>query len=139
MSFFFVLLSAPGSICNDKGGGFSDLRSMFRQVYFTLSKIHEIFDISTVSEAPKQILISSPHSKDKLFFVSLERFQEEVNKALPDVKLYIKVTDWERFVKTNQITKPSSFHQPKGSSSSSSQPINRSAFSRWKESQSCKG
>ncbi|VDI12514.1 Hypothetical predicted protein [Mytilus galloprovincialis] len=92
-------LSAAGSLLKDKGEEFSDLRSMLLQVdkslgmsqflllgtvaNFTLAKRQEILDKSTVSEALQQRLVSSPLSKDKLFSVSLEQLQEEVNKAPP--------------------------------------------------------
>ncbi|VDI83747.1 Hypothetical predicted protein, partial [Mytilus galloprovincialis] len=92
-------LSAAGSLLKDKGEEFSDLRSMLLQVdkslgmsqflllgtvaNFTLAKRQEILEKSTVSEALQQRLVSSPLSKDKLFSVSLEQLQEEVNKAPP--------------------------------------------------------
>ncbi|CAG2215412.1 unnamed protein product [Mytilus edulis] len=140
-------LSAAGSLLKDKGEEFSDLRSMLLQVdkslgmsqflllgtvaNFTLAKRQEILDKSTVSEALQQRLVSSPLSKDKLFSVSLEQLQEELNKAPPVVKVDVKVTDGKRFVKTTQVNNPSSSHQPKAStSSSSSQPTKRPAFSR---------
>ncbi|CAG2256905.1 unnamed protein product [Mytilus edulis] len=141
-------LSAAGSLLKDKGEEFSDLRSMLLQVdkslgmsqflllgtvaNFTLAKRQEILDKSTVSEALQQRLVSSPLSKDKLFSVSLEQLQEELNKAPPVVKVDVKVTDGKRFVKTTQVNNPSSSHQPKASTSSSSnsQPTKRPAFSR---------
>ncbi|CAG2192033.1 unnamed protein product [Mytilus edulis] len=143
-------LSAAGSLLKDKGEEFSDLRSMLLQVdkslgmsqflllgtvaNFTLAKRQEILEKSTVSEALQQRLVSSPLSKDKLFSVSLEQLQEEVNKAPPVVKVDVKVTDGKRFVKTTQMNNPSSSsssHQPKAStSSSSSQSTKRPAFSR---------
>ncbi|CAG2244583.1 unnamed protein product [Mytilus edulis] len=102
-------LSAAGSLLKDKGEEFSDLRSMLLQVdkslgmsqflllgtvaNFTLAKRQEILEKSTVSEALQQRLVSSPLSKDKLFSVSLEQLQEEVNKAPPVVKVDVKVTD----------------------------------------------
>ncbi|VDI56242.1 Hypothetical predicted protein [Mytilus galloprovincialis] len=104
----------------------------------TLAKRQEILDKSTVSEALQQRLVSSPLSKDKLFSVSLEQLQEEVNEAPPVVKVDVKVTDGKRFVKTTQVNNPSS-HQPKASTSSSSKPTKRSAFFssqlfKWEES-----
>ena len=139
-------LSAAGSLLKDKGEEFSDLRSMLLQVdkslgmsqflllgtlaNFTLAKRQEILEKSTVSEALQQRLVSSPLSKDKLFSVSLEQLQEEVNKAPPVVKVDVKVTDGKRFVKTTQVNNPSSSHQPKASTSSSSQSTKRPAFSR---------
>ncbi|VDI31922.1 Hypothetical predicted protein [Mytilus galloprovincialis] len=139
-----------GLCLKDKGEEFSDLRSMLLQVdkslgmsqflllgtvaNFTLAKRQEILEKSTVSEALQQRLVSSPLSKDKLFSVSLEQLQEEVNKAPPVVKVDVKVTDGKRFVKTTQMNNPSSSsssHQPKAStSSSSSQSTKRPAFSR---------
>ncbi|CAG2207516.1 unnamed protein product [Mytilus edulis] len=99
-------LSAAGSLLKDKGEEFSDLRSMLLQVdkslgmsqflllgtvaNFTLAKRQEILEKSTVSEALQQRLVSSPLSKDKLFSVSLEQLQEEVNKAPPVVKVDVK-------------------------------------------------
>lgn len=50
-------------------------------------------------------------------------------KKVPPVVKDVKVNDGEKFVKTTQINKPSSSDQPKASSSSSSQPMKRSAFS----------
>ncbi|VDI06182.1 Hypothetical predicted protein [Mytilus galloprovincialis] len=64
---------------------------------------------------------------DKIFSVSLDQLQEEVKKVPPVVK-DVKVNDGEKFVKTTQINKPSSSDQPKASSSSL-QPMKRSAFS----------
>ncbi|VDI68573.1 Hypothetical predicted protein [Mytilus galloprovincialis] len=111
---------------------------------FTLAKRQEILEKSTVSEALQQRLVSSPLSKDKLFSVSLEQLQEEVNKAPPVVKVDVKVTDGKRFVKTSQVNNPSSSHQPKASTSSSSQSTKRPAFSRpnyssWKKAKVVKG
>ncbi|CAG2256903.1 unnamed protein product [Mytilus edulis] len=77
-------------------------------VNFTLAKRQEILDKSTVSEALQQRLCQFSLSKDKLFSVSLEQLQEELNKAPPVVKVDVKVTDGRRFVKTAQANNPSS-------------------------------
>ncbi|VDI72621.1 Hypothetical predicted protein [Mytilus galloprovincialis] len=55
------------------------------------------FEIHGSSLALQQRLVSSPLSKDKLFSVSLEQLQEELNKAPPVVKVDVKVTDGKRF------------------------------------------
>ncbi|VDI40423.1 Hypothetical predicted protein, partial [Mytilus galloprovincialis] len=119
----------------DKSLGMSQFLLLGTVANFTLAKRQEILEKSTVSEALQQRLVSSPLSKDKLFSVSLEQLQEEVNKAPPVVKVDVKVTDGKRFVKTTQMNNPSSSsssHQPKAStsSSSSSQSTKRPAFSR---------
>ncbi|CAG2256894.1 unnamed protein product [Mytilus edulis] len=66
----------------DKSLGMSQFLLLGTVVNFTLAKRQEILDKSTVSEALQQRLVSSPLSKDKLFSVSLEQLQEELNKAL---------------------------------------------------------
>ncbi|CAG2199019.1 unnamed protein product [Mytilus edulis] len=67
----------------DKSLGMSQFLLLGTVANFTLAKRQEILDKSTVSEALQHRLVSSPLSKDKLFSVSLEQLQEEVNKAPP--------------------------------------------------------
>ena len=109
-------LAAAGSLLKDKGEDFNELKSLLLQVdqslgashllllgtlaNFSLAKRQEMLDKSNVSESLKETLLFSPLGKDKLFGLSLEKLQEEVNKAPQTVKVDVQLLDGKRKVTT---------------------------------------
>ena len=106
-------LSAAGSLIQERGDDFSELKSFLLQVdqaigisqlllmgtlgNFTLSKRSEILEKSSVNESLKDSLLSSPLS-DKIFGLSV---QEEMKKLPHPVKVNVQVTNGKRSVVTN--------------------------------------
>ena len=109
-------LAAAGSLLKDKGEDFNELKSLLLQVdqslgashllllgtlaNFSLAKRQEILEKSNVSESLKETLLFSPLAKDKLFGMSLEKLQEEVNKAPQTVNVDVHLLDGKRKVTT---------------------------------------
>lgn len=125
-------LAAAGSLLKDKGEEFDELKSFLLQVdkslgishhlilgtlaNFTLSKRQEVLDKSNISEVLKESLLLSSLHKDKLFGFSLEKLQEELNKAPPTVKVNVQLSDGKRQVTTQSsqsVSQPgSTFSHP---------------------------
>ena len=109
-------LSAAGSLLQERGDDFSELKSFLLQVdqaigisqlllmgtlgNFTLSKRSEILEKSSVNESLKDSLLSSPLS-DKIFGLSVQEVQEEIKKLQQPVKVNVQVANGKRSVVTN--------------------------------------
>ena len=108
-------LSAVGSLLQDKDD-LSEVKSLLLQVdqalgasqlllmgtlgNFTLSKRKEILEKSSVTESLQDSLLHSPLT-DKIFGLSLQTVQEEVNKTPQAVKVNVQLTgDGKRSVAT---------------------------------------
>lgn len=133
-------MAAAWSLLKEKGEEFLDLKSMLLHVTRVMECLNSLFlalwptlFLLRDRRFLKNLKLSSRDFSVLICLrirssVSLDQLQEEVKKVPPVVK-EVKVNDGEKFVKTTQINKPSSSNQPKASSSSSLQPIKRSAFS----------
>ena len=146
-------LSAAGTLLLDKGDEFKEVKSFLHQVdqalsasqllltstlaNFTLARRREILEKASVSESLRDSLLRSPMS-EKLFGLSLQEVQEQVNKTPQAVKVNVQVNqNGKRSVSTFAAPKPvpdkkrkvPTVNKPSSSSaSSSSQPSNPKGF-----------
>jgi hypothetical protein len=106
------LLSAVGALLQGKeGDGLAEVKSLLLQVdqalgysqcllmgtlaNFTLSERRDILEKSSVNEIRQDSLLRSPLS-DKVFGLSLQKVQEEVNKTLQPLRVNMQLTNGKR-------------------------------------------
>jgi hypothetical protein len=79
----------------DQALGSSQCLLMDTLANFTLSKRREILEKSSVNEILQDTLLRSPLS-DKVFGLSLQKFQEEVNKTPQPLRVNVQLTNGKR-------------------------------------------
>jgi hypothetical protein len=79
----------------DQALGSSQCLLMGTLANFTLSKRHEILEKSSVNEILQDSLLRSPLS-DKVFGLSLQKLQEEVNKTPQPLRINVQLTNGKR-------------------------------------------
>ena len=150
-------LSAAGTLLLEKEGEkFKEIKSFFQQVdqaisasqllltgtlaNFTLARRREILEKASVSESLRDSLLRSPLS-EKLFGLSLQEVQEQVNKTPQAVKVNVQVNqNGKRSISTysagkavpDKKRKPT-VSKPSTSTASSSQPSHSKGFKGGKK------
>ena len=113
-------LSAVGALFQGKeGDDLAEVKSLLLQVdhalgasqcllmdtlaKFTLSKRHGIIEQSSVNEILHDSLPRSPLS-DKIFGLSLQKVQEEINKTLQSLRVNVQLTNGKRSASVSSST-----------------------------------